>query len=1071
MPSSRYSPSDIETLFLTAVRAIDTSTDAKSLALVLSKELSSGQSFDFVRVSIKRRNQEERSWTALSKGFPYGTPSQRSSLQGITRRIQYHPVILSKDSPKLSEFPLVADYLDKENLAWIGIFPFFSMADPGVKIGSITLLRKCLVVGEDAFVARVEKGLFWLASSISARESETRYGNLMGFYSALHEINHLIARHPNPDSLYHEVCRIAVLYGSLELAWIALIDKETGEVHIKNAFGPAKHYIDTLSLSTDPANPLGKGPAGKALREGQVVITEIDTDPAFAPWRSRALQFNLHSSASFPFKRSGHTEGLMGVYSRDPRYFSPPVIALLSRLAEDMEFSLSTYDLSRHIEKLQKNLRSLLKITEEISQRPDPGALFQRIVSMIVDHIGGAFAAIVEVCPEGRIHLSAYAGALLNMGETLPKSVDMGKPEGFGIVARTIRMARPLVVDNFSTDPSFLRWREKLKEQSIVSGAGFPLKSDSEVVGVLVIGSSEPGFFSEDIADLFENMAENISFAIKDSKRKKQLEYLSLFDELTTLPNRTSFRESLNRSFTEAKMDRNVFAVGIIDIDNFKEINDSLGHVAGDQILREIGARFRTIVSSEHILARIGGDEFGVILRNKVDPTDLLYFWTALSEILKEPVRVSGSETESFFVTTSMGFSIFSGDVQSPDDLLKQADQALYSAKDSGRNTWGIYTPELNERIDRTVRIRRQFKFGLDNHQMCFYVQPQVDLNSGRHIGSEALLRWTDPASGEVRLPGSFLPVIEKDTTLVTFLGQWVLEEAYSLLNKPGMEKDCLSINIGALHFLHSDFLSHVDSFHRRYPEISRRITIEITEAVALSHLGISARKIRELSSRGINVSLDDFGTGFGSLSYLSNLPVNEIKIDQSFIRNMATRSTDFAIVSGTMLTAAIRKIRVVAEGLESLSTGVDLLRIGCHYAQGYGIARPMPASELPVWKKTWTPPDLWKKAIHSHFLYRGIDLLAAQVDVRAMEEILRRGLDTDEKIRMMQHSWINLLDWIRREARQFEKYESFKSLFENAKEMDALVPDHPFGMLDKLREIEDDIASLINAVEEDSEQ
>jgi diguanylate cyclase (GGDEF)-like protein len=1068
MPSSRYSPSDIETLFLTAIRAIDTKTDAKSLALALSRELSSAQSFDFVRVSIKRRNLEERSFTALSKGFPCGTPSQRSFLQGVVRKIQNRPIILSKDSPKLSEFPLVADYLDKENLAWIGIFPFFSMADPVEKIGSITLLRKHPVVGEEAFVARVEKGLFGLASSISARESENRYGNLMNFYSALHEINHLIARHPSPDSLYHDVCRIAVLYGSLDLAWIALIDKESGEVRIKNAFGPAKQYIDSLPLSTDPAKPLGNGPAGKSLREGRVIITEIDTDPDFAPWRGRAFQFNLHSSASFPFKRSGNTEGLMGVYSRDPRYFSPPVIALLSRLAEDMEFSLSTYDLSRHIEKLQRNLRSLLKITEEIAQRPDPGALFQRIVGMIVDHIGGAFAAIVEVRPEGRILLSAYAGALLNMGEALPESVDMGKPEGFGIVARTIRLARPLVVDNFSTDPSFLPWRKKLKEQSIVSGAGFPLKVDSEVVGVLVIGSSETGFFSEDIADLFENMAENISFAIKDSKRKKQLEYLSLFDELTTLPNRASFRESLNRSFNVARMNSDVFAVGIIDIDNFKEINDSLGHLAGDQILREIGARFRSIVSSEHILARIGGDEFGVILRNKVASPDLLDYWTALSETLKEPVRVSGSEEGSFFVTTSMGFSIFSGEIQSPDDLLKQADQALYSAKDSGRNTWGIYTPELDERIDRTVRIRRQFKYGLDHHQMCFYVQPQVDLNSGRHIGSEALLRWIDPASGDVRLPGAFLPVIEKDTTLVTILGQWVLEEAYTLLGQPGMEKDCLSINIGALHFLHSDFLSHVDTFHRKYPEISRRITIEITEAVALSHLGLSARKIRELSSRGITVSLDDFGTGFGSLSYLSNLPVNEIKIDQSFIRNMATRSSDFAIVSGTMLTAAIRKIRVVAEGLESLSTGVDLLRIGCHYAQGYGIARPMPASELPAWKQNWTPPDLWKKAIHSHFLYRGIDLLAAQVEVRAMEETLRRGLDSDEKIRMLKQSWTNLLDWIRRGARQFEKYESFKRMSEKAKELDTLVPDLSFRMLDRLLEIEDDIASLINAVEEE---
>lgn len=1055
-------------MFRLVINSIDMETDDKSLSVTLAEALSSGSVFHSALALIRRPGNFSRSMASPSKRFPKGTPFQISELRTLLRKTRRSPLILSQSRGTASIHPVIASLMEQEDISWIGLFPIPGEPSSRGKIGSVALLSRQTPGKEELLVATVEKGLSGLSSLITSLALKKNYQNLTDFYAALHEINHLIARRPAPDFLFDEVCRIAVDYGALRLAWIALLDQKTGMIRIKTSYGPAREYADGLSLSTDPALPIGRGPAGRAMREGKVIITEIAANHNYLPWQRLAHRFSLRSSASFPFKKSGKTIGLMGVYSDDPHYFSPSVIALLSRLSEDMEFSLSTYEQSMHIEKLQTHLESLLRITEEIAHRPDPETIFQNIVTLIVEKIGVSFAAIVELDGESQLKLSAYKGAPLNFLENMPKDISPGKPDGFGIIARTFRMGRSLVVDNFFTDPAFLFWRKKLLDLDISSGAGFPLIVDSKVAGVLVAGSSETAFFTDEIADLFENMAKNIALSIKDSKSKKQLEYLSFYDDLTALPNRASFREKLDSSFQMALKGKAQFAIGIIDIDNFKEINDSMGHAAGDLVLREIGQRFKKIISPGNILCRIGGDEFGVILNGRIGEEDILRFWTTFSDALKDPVYLPGNTKDSFYVTTSMGFSVSSGELGSAEDLLKQADQALYSAKESGRNTWSLFTPELNEKIERTIAVRRQFKDGLNRKQMRLFIQPQVDLSTGLYSGAEALLRWQDPLSGNLRLPGTFLPVIEAETGMMSYLGQWVLEEAYRLLGQPHMKDDHLSINIGALHFLHPDFLSHVDRFHLGHPDISRRLTIEITETVALSHMEISARKIRELSSRGISVSLDDFGTGFGSLSYLNNLPVQEIKIDQSFIRNMNSRPGDFAIVSGTMLTAAIRRIHVVAEGLENLATGLDLLRIGCHHAQGYGIARPMPASDLPDWKKKWSPPALWRKGIHSHFLYRGIDLLVTQVEVRAMINSLKTSPGTRVDWKILENSWKNLSDWVETARNQFVDFPGFREIdtkkAELAKIFDTPVDSH--FLLDLLSGIEKNFSTLIDSVE-----
>ncbi len=1037
-------------------------------------DLFSGLSFvDAVLVRLER-TPSRNARTFPSSSFPSASPSEKRTLSSFLGSLGPLPVILrSSGSSEIPPPPEIEAFCRTHGFRQAIFLPLFSPDTAGGKKGTVALFLRKENEGALFFDTLVLKSFSLLPLPLPSLPADL--DNLVRFYKALHEINHLIARHPPPDVLYDEVCRIAVSYAGLRLAWIATMDRTDGGSRILSVYGPASGYADGLFITADATSPYGQGPAGRSFREGRILVAQIDTDPEYAVWREKAHRFGLHASCSFPFRRHGRIEGVMGVYSEDPHYFSPSVVALLSRLSEDMEFSLESFDRSTRIEKLQMHIRSLLEITEEIAKRPEQRTLFDHVTALVVEKIGAVFSAVLLREENGELTLASHAGPLLGFEERARmdfRSPSDPSPVAFGLVSRVLSTGRTLV-NSFAFSPAYLHWRTLLSQRGIASGAGFPLIVEGKVIGLLVVGSRDEDFFSDEIVDLLENMVENISFAIQDIRRKEHLEFLGYHDDLTALPNRTSFLENLESAISGGKP----IAVAILDIDNFKEINDSMGHAAGDRVLVESARRLSGVLGPGDFLARLGGDEFAMILYERNGSAEIEGFWKNLTRTFDSPILIEEFSSGVFQLTSSMGVAVSGEGVSTPGELLKHADQALYFSKESGRNSWSLYTPALTERVERTFGIRRAFRTGLEGGEMSLYLQPQVDLSSGKVCGAEALVRWTDSRTGEIRLPGTFLPVVESDLSQVSLLGEWVLEEAYRLLSGPNMQKEHLSINIGALHFLHKKFLSHVDSFHLQQPEIGQRLTIEITEAVALSHLEHSARTIRALAERGITVSLDDFGTGFGSLSYLNNLPLREIKIDQSFIRNMTFRPGDFAIVSGTMLTAGLRQIQVVAEGLENLETGLALLRMGCHYAQGFGIARPMPASEFFSWKDSWHPPGIWAKGHHSHFLYRGIDLLVAQVELRGfmkelslIPEVL---LPDNPRRQALSQSLGRLRMWLGNGLHRFGNYTAYRRiaslLAEVEREWQSVTapPSRP-EMAAILEEMDRSFSDLVDAVDED---
>jgi predicted signal transduction protein with EAL and GGDEF domain len=387
-------------------------------------------------------------------------------------------------------------------------------------------------------------------------------------------------------------------------------------------------------------------------------------------------------------------------------------------------------------------------------------------------------------------------------------------------------------------------------------------------------------------------------------------------------------------------------------------VNDRLGHSAGDDLLVQVSRRLQDIFRETNTLVRLGGDEFGLLV-SEIEDEDA--FFARIMKTLRDPFEVEG---EWVTLSGSLGVTFCppdQGGGVSP--LLSHADLALYQVKNGGGDGWAPFQQEMEERIKSRHRLRFEFDRALSNGELVLHYQPQVNMTTGQVVGVEALVRWNHPDQGFL-LPAAFIDVVEK-SELIAPLGRFVMEEALSQQNrwKQGGLALQISVNIGARHFLsgslHADLERVIARHNGSHPAT---IEIEVTETEALRDLFHAQRVIEQCHGLGIIVSLDDFGTGETSLSVLQNLSVGEIKIDQEFVRGIAESQKKQAIASGLIAIGRIMQLKVVVEGIETEEAGLFMIRMGCELAQGYGIARPMPAEAIPEWIASWKPFESWTR-------------------------------------------------------------------------------------------------------------
>ena len=471
-----------------------------------------------------------------------------------------------------------------------------------------------------------------------------------------------------------------------------------------------------------------------------------------------------------------------------------------------------------------------------------------------------------------------------------------------------------------------------------------------------------------------------------------RIAYLATHDILTGTPNRGLFRERLDAAWGEARKTNRSFALGILDLDYFKEVNDNLGHAAGDRLLTQVTRRLERVLKSSDTLARLGGDEFGLLL-GEVSPEILPRLCGRLLSTLREPFDLGPAAPATIRISGSLGIVLFPDDPSDPETLLAHADLALYRAKGRGRDTWALFERAMEERAREAQTIREEFSRALASGELVLHYQPQVDLHSGRIAGVEALVRWNHPVKGLLP-PAAFIEVVES-SNLTAALGHWVLSEALAQQDRWRTEGLSLrmSVNIGARHFLSEDFLSTL----REIPALMAReanpeapeILIEIPESEILRDPARARRGIGGCRTLGLLVSLDDFGTGQASIRTLQELAIDEVKIDRSFIRNLMEDPKDLAVVANLLRTARMLLIRPVAKGAESESEGQILAHLGCPVLQGSVLSLPLPAEEIPGWVASFRPAASWTEAIRwPEFDMEELSLLMV---ARAARDLCRR--------------------------------------------------------------------------------
>ncbi|CAM3268808.1 putative bifunctional diguanylate cyclase/phosphodiesterase [Pseudomonas plecoglossicida] len=428
------------------------------------------------------------------------------------------------------------------------------------------------------------------------------------------------------------------------------------------------------------------------------------------------------------------------------------------------------------------------------------------------------------------------------------------------------------------------------------------------------------------------------------TRANQELTQLALHDTLTGLPNRTLLSDRIEQAIGKVAEQGGCFALMFIDLDGFKPVNDAFGHHVGDLLLKAVAARLRGHLHSQDTLARIGGDEF-VLLVELQEPEDAMDVAVKQVNLVSRPYRVAEHDLQ---LTASLGIVLYPGNGQDQLELLRNADAAMYHAKSAGKNGYSFFDVSMNSNARQQLQLLQDLRMALEQRQFRLHYQPKFDAQACQPIGAEALLRWEHPQHG-LLLPDRFITLAEK-TGLIIPIGEWVLDEACRQMRQwleQGHEDWRMAVNLSALQFCHAGLVDSVARALRDNGLPANRLTLEITETTAMHDADASLTVLQRLSDMGVDLSIDDFGTGYSSLMYLKRLPANELKIDRGFVRDLEQDSDDAAIVSAIVALGQALGLRIVAEGVETDGQQDFLTRLGCDSLQGYLLGQPVPAEQF----------------------------------------------------------------------------------------------------------------------------
>jgi diguanylate cyclase (GGDEF)-like protein/PAS domain S-box-containing protein len=723
------------------------------------------------------------------------------------------------------------------------------------------------------------------------------------------ECNHVLVHAVEERALLQQMCEAVVAVGDYRSAWVGLATEgESRQIDVAACAGIDIRWLRELGANLRPDSLHARGPLATALRTRMPAVeNDVLNAPHLAYCRKTTQMNGIRSALALPLQTEDECFGALMLYAAERDAFTQDEIELLLELAADIAYGMRA---------LRIGVARSLAERELFLARERLGFLLS------------ASPAVIYACAATPPHAPTF------FSDNLHEQFGYRPQELLGDSALWRDCVHPDDLDRVLAGLSRvceagrhvhdyrIRRREGghvwvQEELRLVTGAD---GGSREIVGYLI--------------------------DIDDKKRAEhQLLHMAHYDDLTQLPNRVLFRDRLTQAVAQAQRNGWTIAVMLLDVDRFKMVNDTLGHAAGDELLRMVSARISRGIRTGDTVGRLGGDEFGVILADLARPEDAKLVADKILRAFGEPFQVRDRE---LYVSPSLGVTLYPADATEPEELIKNADAAMYRAKDMGRNNCQFYATEMRHRSLERLDMESSLRRALDRGEFILCYQPRVDVVTGKMVGMEALLRWRRP-DGVMVAPGDFVPLLE-ETGLIIPVGDWVLQAACKQLKQwraDGLPLVPVAVNISARQLHDAALVTRVRGIVGGGDACGGMLELELTESSLMRNPEEVVRMLSEIRALGVRIAIDDFGTGYSSLSYLKRFPLDCLKIDQSFVRDITTDEDDGAIVRTIISIARQMNLKVVAEGVETAEQLAFLKALDCDEAQGYLFARPMPAGEI----------------------------------------------------------------------------------------------------------------------------
>jgi diguanylate cyclase (GGDEF)-like protein/PAS domain S-box-containing protein len=577
---------------------------------------------------------------------------------------------------------------------------------------------------------------------------------------------------------------------------------------------------------------------------------------------------------------------------------------------------------------------------QQALKNADPTALLSGAVYTAAQGLNVLFCALLQADADSVIMTAGVGWQDGCVGRTVVLS-----GEGYGLFAEK----NPVVVDDAISDARFASL-EFIRSHGIHSAVSVPIVGTTSIIGILAAYSQTRRLFTTDEVNFMKSLANTIATAVESYDARMRLTYLAEYDTLTDLPNRPFLMERLESTLIRAQDHKHLVTIMFIDLDRFKIVNDTLGHGVGDRLLVEAGKRIRKCIRENDIVARLGGDEFAIVMTGLHSRRGAEAIAEKIIAALSRPFSLIGHQV---YVSASIGIATCPDDAIEAEDLLQCADTAMYSAKRTGRNTYRFYAARMKEEAVQRLHLESHLRQALVNNEFQVYYQPKITLATGDISGFEALLRWNHPKRGLLG-PNRFISVLE-ETGLVIPIGEWVLQAVCRQIKQwqcEGIKVQPIAINLSAKQFERPDLIDKIKLIIEQSDVDPSLLDFELTESMLMADPEAAASSMQKLKKTGVRLSIDDFGTGYSSLAYLKRFPLDALKIDRTFIRDVCIDADDAAITLAVINLAHNLKLKVVAEGVDNSAQLKFLKENGCDEVQGYYFSRPIPAYQIATMLK-----------------------------------------------------------------------------------------------------------------------